>query len=289
MKLLFALFLLLIFGACAQKPAGFYVEKITSHLPYHEEWDTGPLPAENVQLLSEVFLQPFYYLASGTQSYAFVSADQKYVLKFFKMQHLLPKNWLKYIPIPWLLDRYREKKIDKRVKRLQRVFGGYKMAYEELKQETGLVCIHLNKTTFLHQKVTLCNRNGETFSLNLDDLAFVLQRKVDLFSYRLHALLKNRELSLAKDALDQVYRLIATCSKKGFIDEDQVISSNYGFLDGRAVHFDIGRLVKDESIREPERYAQELERIRQHLFSWVIRHYPELESEFLTWRGSGKP
>src|SRR4029079_17540498 len=83
------LFPLLLLGVglylCSYR-RGFTVEKISSKLSFNEAWEIHPLSLEaRDHLLHTVLSQTFYYLGSGSQSYAFASQDGKYVLKFFKM------------------------------------------------------------------------------------------------------------------------------------------------------------------------------------------------------------
>nr|NGX60255.1 hypothetical protein [Chlamydiota bacterium] len=120
----------------AKKPAGFSLAKIRSPFEKSSKWEIDQLPAYEKEELHGILSQDFNYLGSGAQCYAFFSADGKYVLKFFKMKHLIPKKWLKLIPFPGF-EQYRFKKIDTRILRHQELFTSYKMAYDELKEETG--------------------------------------------------------------------------------------------------------------------------------------------------------
>src|SRR5436190_23936608 len=45
------------------------------------------------QQTEHILNQPFYYLGKGVQFFAFISKDQKYVLKFIKHSHSSPRFW----------------------------------------------------------------------------------------------------------------------------------------------------------------------------------------------------
>src|SRR5258706_12163985 len=78
-------------------------------------WELSPLSAQEKENIDKILTEPFSFLGSGGQCYAFVSKDEKYVLKFFKQ---------KANPCP--------------------LFNSCKIAYETLKEETGMLALHLN-------------------------------------------------------------------------------------------------------------------------------------------------
>src|SRR5262245_6760863 len=94
--ILLSIFPLLIMAGglafCYRNP-GFSMDKITSRLGYNRSWEVEP-PSEKQRefIVQKVLPQNYYYFASGSQCYAFISEDREYILKFFKMQHLFPKN-----------------------------------------------------------------------------------------------------------------------------------------------------------------------------------------------------
>jgi hypothetical protein len=260
---------------CCKASIGFSPDKVSSNLTPQAKWEV-PLPSEEEQrLLEEIFSQEFLYLGGGAQCYAFVSKDQKYVLKFFKMKHLLPKMWLNYVPIPRLLDRYRFEKIDKRIERLNNLFGSYRMAFDHYREEAGLVFLHLNKTSHFHKKILLSDSVGKKYQLDLDSMEFVVQSKATLVYEHLAKLLQNQDVDGAKEAIRSVLELVATRCKKGFADKDGGISNNYGFSNGKPVHIDVGGLFKEEKLKESFYYLQEVVRVSQKIESWVEMSYPE--------------
>ena len=120
---------------CQKQTKGFALSKIAPSF-------SSELVQEIDKDVLSVLDQPFHYLGKGVQCYAFVSADDKYVLKFFRMRRLLPSPWLVKMP---LLESYKQEKIKRKSEELFRDFTSYKIAYEQLQEETGLVYVHLNQ------------------------------------------------------------------------------------------------------------------------------------------------
>jgi hypothetical protein len=262
---LFPCFLFILgIALCCKKSPGFSVSKISSNLPHHPDGDIEPVS------LDPVLSQKFTYLAKGTQSYAFVSEDQKYVLKFFKMRHFIPQTWLRYIPLP-LLNKYRWKKIDKREKRLKTFFTTLKTCYENYKEEAGLIAVHLNPTKALYPRVILVDSQGKEWPVDLNQVVFVLQEKAETIHDLLPILVRKGETQKIDQMRRSLLDLVARRCQKGFIDEDKGIADNYGFVGERLIQIDIGWLVQDENIKdhveeEVQRIKNKLEGQIQHLY-----------------------
>ncbi|NGX39127.1 MAG: hypothetical protein KR126chlam1_00448 [Chlamydiae bacterium] len=267
--------LVVVHTAIPRKKAGFSLTKIRSPFVPSSKWKTPPPSPSEELIIREIFSQEFNYLGSGAQCYAFLSADGKYVLKFFRMKHLIPKTWLNYLPIPGLSD-YRFRKIDKRVLRQEALFSSYKMAYEELKEETGLIFVHLNKSKDLDLEVNLNDRMRKRYTVNLDEFEFILQKKAQLVRDRIALLLQKGDPAGAIQAINALLQQVVEQSKKGFVDRDTGVSHNYGFVGDQVIHFDVGRIMRDEQAKDPSVYQRELLRVGKKLESWLEVLYPYL-------------
>src|SRR5271166_494426 len=129
LKWLFALLLFLsVERFCHRQTEGFRLQKIASQLPYRADWATPPASKAIQTLLS----QPYRFLGSGGQCYAFVSQDGTAVIKFFKHHHMRPSRLL----LP--------KQKQQRKERLENLFSSFKIANDLLKEETALLFLHLN-------------------------------------------------------------------------------------------------------------------------------------------------
>ncbi len=233
-----------------QRPSlNFSLSRISAELTYHPEWEVAP-PAQD---MDAVFSQEFHYLASGSQSYAFESADGKYVLKFFKMKHLLPS----------FRDHFRPGIVERRMKNLQTIFDAYKNSYDHLREETGLVFLHLNPTKGLHRTITISDRLHRRHSVDLDNYAFLVQEKAELLFTRMERLLKSGDLQGVHQAYASICSLVERRIAKGFADQDKAVSHNYGFVGDRPIQFDIGRLFRGTKEGEYERIRKRIERWMQ--------------------------
>lgn len=224
-----------------QNGLGFTVGKITASLPFHPEWASkGPI------YIPSVLSQKFTFLGEGAQAYAFASEDSKYVLKLFKMHRFTPS----------LTDYLCPHLVGRRAKNLRWVFNGYKTAFEEFREDTGVVYIHLNHTQDLKQKLQLIDDKGKFHSLDLDQMYFIVQEKAEL----IFAHLKKLPQKEADAAIASVLNLVKRRVQKGYADRDKAVSNNYGFVGDKPIHLDVGRLYKGEKQGQVEHVSKRIER-----------------------------
>lgn len=235
-------------------------------------WEAGA-PPENLQKLLG---QRFTYLKSGGQCYAFLSEDGKYVVKFFKY-HLRRVPWiLAHLPLPAKYAKLREKQRINREKKLLRDFSSYKLAYEELREESGLVFIHLNKTENLNLRLTVVDKLHIEHSLNLDQLEFVIQDRATLAFAHFETLIKENQISEAKESIDSMLHLLVSRCQKGIYDEDPRLHRNLGFVGAKAILIDVGRLRPDTARTSHAVYVNDVQAITDELRVWLLKHSPEL-------------
>jgi hypothetical protein len=254
------------------RPKGFHPRAIRSPLEFSAAWNTE-VPSKAT--MAPILTQDYFYLGSGAQCYAFISADGKYVLKFFKMKHLLPKKWLRYFPFPGL-GSYRFRKTERRVARQKSLFHSYTLAWEHLQKETGLVYVHLNKTDELKLSTLLFEKEGDSFSVDLDQYEFIVQRKSTLVREYISNCMKADKKEKAVEAIEALLGRVVALSKKGFVDQDSGVSHNYGFVGGDVIHFDVGQLIADPKADEPSHYQREVLRVAYKLEMWLKEDFPEL-------------
>jgi len=230
-----------------QRPKGFVAcHAITA--PHHPEWDISPPTPDEKQRLTEIFSQRFHYLGSGVQAYAFESEDRKYIVKFFRMNRLIPRA----------IHTFRPKKKAERHRKLHLVFNAYKLVYEKFREDTGLLFIHLNKSNDLKTMIYVEDNKKKEHAIQLDDVLFVVQEKAELLHdrlYRLKAEKKSQELQMALEAfLSLVRRRI----NAGITDLDMLIEKNYGFVGDRPIQLDVGRVCLGSTPGEYDRIAASL-------------------------------
>lgn len=240
------------------------------------EWELpSPAPPE-MAFLDEVLKQPFHYLAKGCHCYAFVSEDQKYVIKFHRYaSHMRIFPWLNH-PFSYHFSKRRRNIRKHNLKKLSENMQSYVNSAQKLKEETGVILVHTNRTNTLHRTVILIDATGAKYQVPLDQVTFILQHKADLIYPTLDKLLQEHQLEQAKAVVSQLVHLITDCCKKGFIDADPVLRKNYGLIAGRAIHIDVGDLVKDEKIQWRENYIPHVKEMTESFRVRLEKHYPQL-------------
>lgn len=228
--------LLLSYGIyeCTKKP-GFRIHKIA--LADSNEWTTLQPPLD-----PSIFSQNYHYLKGGTQSYAFESEDKKYVLKFFKKNHITPQNWLKYLPMS---KNWCQRKIDKHIENRNQLFSSHKICFEKFKDETGLIYVHLTPTSHLNTSLCLMDRQGKKDHIDLNTTIFVVQKKAVLLSEKIAECKSDEEFD---QICMQIKNLVRKRCQLGLRDLDGKLDFNYGFIDDAPIQFDIGQVVYDPSI-----------------------------------------
>lgn len=270
----FSLFVICFFSVsrfCKQKTDNFQLVHIEADLPPQSKWETlTPAPDD--------LNQKFYYLAKGAQCFAFVSQDNKYILKFVRHDHLRPNlitRCLAKLPFlkPLLQEKFTRKETEK-----ENHFTSYKIAFDQLKEETGLVYLHLNKTQKLLPKIALVDKIGIEHLISLDSYEFILQKKAELLSDVLsHYIQKNKGDDL-KSILAQVIDLLAKRARLGIFDKDPDLNTNFGVLEGRVIQIDVGRFRISEQEKDRCCYIPEIKRITQELRENLSDKRPQLVS-----------
>ncbi|MBS0653590.1 MAG: hypothetical protein JSR39_08740, partial [Verrucomicrobia bacterium] len=100
------------------------------------EWELPPLSDEEQQLVDQILCQKFTFLARGSQAFAFISEDKKYVLKLFKQHKWKPGSILGYIPISF--NPYYKSYLARQKKQYD-VLHSCKTALEHVKEDTGVL------------------------------------------------------------------------------------------------------------------------------------------------------
>ncbi len=253
---------------CHLQTDGFQVAKIASAI---EQNNPILLSEEQKTILS----QRFFYMAKGAQSYVFVSEDGQFVLKFLRQPRLaLLKLWHKWLlPVRSLIAHKIEKKEQEMAKDMQSI----ELAYQDLKEETGLLFIHLGTSADLFQ-INIVDKLYIEHSLNAGSVAFIVQKKAVGAKQQLQKWLQNQQIKEAGDGLKELLALIKSRREKKIVDLDPNLTKNFGFIDGKAIQMDTGRFFKDDSLKSKEAVA--LNRSKEDLIHLLNQYSLELSSFF---------
>ncbi len=253
---------------CRKEMDGFQICKISSDLPFNPVWEVAAVEDTELASIKKVLDQPFSYLSKGSQAFVFVSEDQKYVLKLIRYSHIRPSFW-EELTSPAKCSELEAK--------LARDFTSYKIAYEDLKAETGLLFLHLNKTDLFHQNLVIVDKIGICHTLDLDKTDFILQKRVDPLYPHLKNLMDEDKEEEAKRVISHLVALLTSQYKKGIINTDVDLFKNFGCLEGSAIELDVGSLKKGSLSTQRE----EIRRVTECLHNRLSEDYPSLDSHLL--------
>ncbi len=267
------LLFVLCFGAaeriCYRLTDGFWMSKVTSSLAPDPRWDVEPLSQEAARSVDQVLSQPFHYFGSGGECYVFLSADGKTVMKVFKHYRMRTNLFCK----DWDLPRPLKKYVDSHQERFERIFTSCKLAYDELREETGLIYAHLNKTTHLNKTLTLTDKIGVVHYVDLDRMEFVLQERGDLLFPKLTELVKAGELEKTKRLVDSLLQLIVTRCQKGIADCDPALKRNFACIGDHVIEIDIGSYSRDPFLKGERACKREFFCETLKLREWFRKHH----------------
>lgn len=248
-------------------------------MPYHKEWEIPPLSPMDRERINTILDQPFHYIGKGAQSYAFASADDQYVLKFFKFKHLKPSWFVSMLPDIGPLKEFKKDQSSRKQKKLTSVFDGYRLAYEVHKDPSGILFIHLNPTDDLHKQVILKDKIGLSHTVDLDKYVFILQEKAVTTRAVFKTLLNQNDIAGAKEKLDQIFALYASEYKKGIYDRDHGVMHNTGFIGNKPIHLDVGKLSDEPAMKQPDYSNPDIQKIAFKFHTWIHHNYPQHAEE----------
>lgn len=273
-KLKTVIFLLVIFVAaerfCHKQTRGFAMQKILSHLPTDEE--AFPLSDGDYAHIDTLLAEPFTFLHSGGQCYAFISEDKTTVLKLFKQHHLRWWRLLRALPLPAFFEPLRAQQLQKMEHYSPLFLESCTIAYRDFKEQSGLIYLHLNKTRHFNRKATLIDPLGIAHTLDLDNTQFALQKKAQLCYPKFRQLLKEGNLADAKACIDSLFALIGNRERKGIRDRDPHIRKNIGFIGNQAIEIDIGSFTR----AAPDALGSEWAKTTRRLLAYLTKHNTEL-------------
>jgi hypothetical protein len=262
---------------------GFRIVNISSTFPFNPEWEVRPLDFFEQKKVNDALDQPYRYLGKGCQSYVFASEDGKYVLKFFKYQRYRLQPWLSYVPPLPALMKYKKEKIEKKWNKLDGFVKSWKLAFEKLQEETGLIFVHLNKTDHLKKQVLIHDKIGMQHLVNLDEMEFCVQYRANMLCETLLEYKKQADKVKTEFLIENLLALILSEYTRGLADNDHALMQNTGVVDGKPIHIDVGQFVQNEEVKNPLISHQELYTKTYKFKMWLIEHYPDA-ADFLEFR-----
>lgn len=244
--------------------AGFRISKIEHSCALALPFEQPPLSEKEKQILS----QKFTYLARGLQSFAFVSADGRYVLKLLNNRLQSRLFWSKTFGLHEK-ERVTEEK-------LLKMFTSYLIAHSELKEETGLLYAHLLPEPVGLPLLVIVDKLGIEHQVDLNTTGFLLQKKATLVYPWLEEKIQRDELVTAKKGISDLVSLLLLKAHLGIADSDPLLRTNFGFFGNTPIQLDIGPFSKNPQISDSTIYLPEIQRITTSLKLWLKDKSPEL-------------
>ena len=255
----------------------FFLAKIQSTLTFNPEYNLEPLPEKDQQELACALTQNYTYLGHGGQCFAFVSEDNRYVLKFLNHSKRRLSFYSSWPLLPTSLQKRINKKTERKKEKQQRDFTSYLIAIRDLQEQTGMIFVHLNKTTSLHKTIVITDKKGEHFTIHLDHYEFLLQKKADNIYNKIRFFMDNSQQAKAESLIDSLITSLIARSKKSIIDDDAILHKNFGCIDDKCLFIDVGRFRKDPRIADPTMYIEDIYRITTPFTRWLKQNYSELD------------
>lgn len=261
---------------CRSQTEGFSLSKIHSDYPVSPQWEMN-FSQEKLMAVQQILNQPYHYLGSGVQCYAFESEDKQYVLKLFKHYHMWPGNaLLRHISIPSLLKNWCQKVIQKREERLEDLFRSAKIACEDLEEQTGVFFVHLNPTHHQFPSLNIYDKLHIGHLIALDQIPFILQKKADLLFPKIKRYIDGQNQQKALAIINQLLDIIDHRSQKGIRNSDPILFRNIGLIDDLPIEIDIGSFAYDPYIRLEKQMHRELFFETLELKDWLKQYAPQL-------------
>lgn len=254
---------LLLIAMYFSQSGGHFIDSIAAPL-FSDE--SVPISLQTQEALQ----QTYRFLGKGRQSFAFLSADGKWVLKFFNQKyHQTPfyATWCKKV---------------KKTRELRRQFylESYKIAADLLPHETGIQYLHIAPAREALPRVALFDQKGHKHQVDLNHIPFVLQKKVEPFYSTLEAIYKEEGQQALDAAIHQYLSLIALRISKGIKDRDHDVEHNFGFYEGTVIHLDPGRFSMENGVLDEAQLKQEWWRATHRFRNWLQQKHPESLSFF---------
>jgi len=207
----------------------------------------------------------FSYLGRGKQAFAFVSGD--YVLKLFDTKHL---NTPWYAQIPGLFSARKARSLQR-----QKIFPeSYQLAFDFVREETGLLCVHMGTSANRLPSVELIDKASRHFTIDLNRVAFVLQKRGHgtLLGKLSEVKHNSEQLRLV---LDEYLALHAKRIALSIADYDRDIRANYAWGDKGLLYIDPARFYSEPKLQNPARLKHEWWSCTYRLRKWLVKQVPE--------------
>lgn len=268
--------LLVLIGFCALSGKswhwakdGFSLSRTYCYLP--------KIPEElSDHSLDAMLEQTYTYLGRGHQCYAFESEDGNYVIKLPRYDRYRLSFFLRSFPFSFLTSHRENIRTDIE-RRLYFLLESFRLAFEELRSETALVYLHLQRTEHLSHPLIIKDRLGRIYRLDSNRTAFMIQEKKPIMMASFQDRLRKGDRKGAEEILDGFLHVLSARSEKGIYNKDPSFMRNFGWEKGRGFQIDIGSFYRKSNMPLQEAREKSFQETVAHVRNWLT----ELDTDML--------
>jgi len=248
----------------------FRSDKMNPNQFFKNHWDVA---INDEVFLDKILDQNYRFLNKGRQSFVFVSDDDKYVIKFFRFHRYRVSTFNKVISV-FSIGRKYTNILQRELNELyQENMNSYKLAYENLKEETGVIYVHLNKTQNLKKKLQIKDKFKSKYFIDLDNFGFVIQKKTKSF---MQALLEAKDdIIEVQSLLESFVNNLHSIYSQNILNKDRHVLQNLGVLDNRVLEIDIGRFIVKKELENLDILHKEAYHYTVYLKKWLSKNIPD--------------
>lgn len=220
-----------------------------------------PLPAKetcesSLFPLKDFLSKPMHFIGVGSQCLVFAPKESPYVLKICKA------------------TRYQNffSSCQRKQQRLHNDCENYEIAFSKLSEQTGIVYLHLHKTSSLKTKIQLIDPLHLPYKASADDLVFYIQKKAIPFSEYLQTSSDTEQRLLLSSLLTSIEEQTSL----GVRIKDIHPLKNIGVVRNRPIWIDPGRMEKRQTAYSKEETEVLLDKMR----SLLTPFFPDQEVDF---------
>ncbi len=230
---------------------------------------------------NEIIDQKFHYLGKGRQVYVFVSDDNQYVIKFARDNKYKYPLWARCFSFFNILSLNQMKVLEEKKERLNRALESYKIAYDELKDDTQLIFANLDKKKKINKNIVLYDKAKRKFKINLNEAIFCVQKKAIPIKEYLSDLLMQKDIEEAKYVINGVIENVISRMNKNILNRDfSNILTNYGYDNNKFFEMDVGSFYKEKYDLSVDRINSELDGFTFPLRMFLVNNYSDLVEYF---------
>ncbi len=255
----------------------FNLKYIESNMDSRGDWEVRLSP-DHDRFFYVVSQQALCWIGKGENSYIFGTTDGKYVVKFIHLASM-PSQLHGFFAKLFVKNEKRRLRVNK----FEDLFMSSRVSFDELQSETGVIYVHLNRTKAKIHGLKLIDSYGQSQRVCGDDTCFVMQKKALPLIPLLTDLMDEGQIDEAKVRVDQVFDLLLSLARKGFVDGDDglISNNNIGFTDDRAIYLDTWHFFRAKNLDVKERMRYETQLRLAPLERWLKATYPELGAYYI--------